>query len=84
MSNKRDLPSGNYPGWLISPFVNLHLRVYRDPVLARSFLFPIIQQLNDHGMGKPSEIFDGDLSFIARGCFTQIWSSAKGLRTRQL
>ncbi len=71
---------GTVWGWLIGPFVSAHLRVYRDPELARSFLQPLIHHLVDHGVGSISEIFDGDPPFTPRGCIAQAWSVAEMLR----
>jgi predicted glycogen debranching enzyme len=51
---------GTVWGWLIGPFVSAHLRVYRDPVLARSFLWSLIQELDAHCVGSLSEILNGD------------------------
>ena len=72
---------GTVWGWLIGPFVQAHLRVYRDPEQASSFLLPLIRHLNAHGVGSISEIFDGDPPFTPRGCFAQAWSVAEVLRT---
>ena len=71
---------GTVWGWLIGPFVSAHLRVYRDPTLARSFLSPLIQELDAHCVGSLSEIFDGDPPFTPRGCIAQAWSVAEVLR----
>ncbi len=70
--------------WLIGPFVEAHLRVYADPGAARSYLGALVQQLEDHGVGNISEIFDGDPPFTARGCIAQAWSVAELLRAWQL
>jgi glycogen debranching enzyme len=67
-------------GWLIGPFVSAHLRVYRDPALARSFLWPLIQELDAHCAGSLSEIFDGDPPHTLRGCIAQAWTVAEVLR----
>jgi predicted glycogen debranching enzyme len=67
-------------GWLIGPFVTAHLRVYGDPALARSYLWPLIRHLAGHGVGSASEIFDGDPPFTPRGCIAQAWSVAELLR----
>jgi len=40
---RRRLPPGDGVGWLIGPFVSAHLRIYRDPALARSFLAPLVR-----------------------------------------
>jgi predicted glycogen debranching enzyme len=69
--------------WLIGPFVIAHLRVYRDPAQARSYLMPLVQHLADHGVGSISEIFDGDAPFAPNGCFAQAWSVAELLRAWQ-
>jgi predicted glycogen debranching enzyme len=66
--------------WLIGHFVQAHLQVYNNPELARSFLFPMADHLQDACVGSISEIFDGDVSFIPRGCFAQAWSVAEVLR----
>lgn len=67
-------------GWLIGHFIQAHLQVYNDPELARSFLLPMANHLQDGCIGSISEIFDGDVSFIPRGCFAQAWSVAEVLR----
>ena len=74
---------GTVWGWLIGPFVQAHLRVYRDPATARSFLDPLLQHLAAHGLGSISEIFDGDTPFAPRGCIAQAWSVAEVLRAWQ-
>ena len=71
---------GTVWSWLIGPFVLAHLRAYRDPELARSFLRPLLRQLYDHGIGSISEIFDGDPPFSPHGCIAQGWAVAEVLR----
>jgi predicted glycogen debranching enzyme len=70
--------------WLIGPFVAAHLRVYRDPSRARSFLLPLLRHLGDHGLGSICEIADGEPPFTPRGCVAQAWSVSEVLRTLQL
>ena len=72
---------GTVWSWLIGPFVSAHLRVYRDPTLAASYLRPLVQHLTSHGVGSISEIFDGDPPFTPRGCIAQAWSVSELLRT---
>ena len=71
---------GTVWGWLLGPFVTAHLKVYRDPARARSFLEPMSRHLQSHGLGTMSEIFDGDPPFTPRGCIAQAWTVAEMLR----
>ena len=71
---------GTVWGWLLGPFVLAHLRVYRDPALAQSFLESVPHQMRLHGLGTIAEIFDGDPPFTPRGCIAQAWSVAELLR----
>jgi len=75
---------GTVWAWLIGPFVRAHLRVYRDPALARSFIQPLVTQLADGCVGTLGEIFDGDPPFTPRGCLAQAYSVAEVLRAWQL
>jgi glycogen debranching enzyme len=61
-----------------------HLRVYKDPALARTFLEPLLYHLREHGVGSISEIFDGDAPFTPRGCIAQAWSVAEVLRVARM
>jgi glycogen debranching enzyme len=71
---------GTVWGWLLGPFVRAHLRVWNDPAAAARYLEPMIHQLQTHGLGSASEIFDGDAPFIPRGCIAQAWTVAELLR----
>jgi predicted glycogen debranching enzyme len=71
---------GTVWGWLLGPFVTAHLKVYRDPARARSFLEPMIRQLQADGLGTLGEIFDGDPPHAPRGCIAQAWTVAEVLR----
>jgi predicted glycogen debranching enzyme len=71
---------GTVWGWLVGPFTLAHLRVYRNPALAASFLEPMAHHLKVHGVGTASEIFDGDPPFTPRGCIAQAWTVAELLR----
>ncbi|MCU0496780.1 MAG: amylo-alpha-1,6-glucosidase [Anaerolineae bacterium] len=71
---------GTVWSWLIGPFVEAHLRVHNDRVVARSFLEPLIRHLEAHGLGSISEVFDGDAPFTPRGCFAQAWGVAEVIR----
>lgn len=67
-------------GWLIGPFIQAHLKVYKDPDLARTFLTPLSQHLTAGCVGTLSEIFDGNAPFVPRGAFAQAWSVSEVLR----
>ncbi len=71
---------GTVWGWLIGPFVLAHLRVYADPMQARTLLRPMANQLYTHGIGSLSEIFDGNAPMTPRGCIAQAWTVAEVLR----
>ncbi|MDJ0703782.1 MAG: amylo-alpha-1,6-glucosidase [Leptolyngbyaceae cyanobacterium MO_188.B28] len=71
---------GTVWGWLLGPFVQAHLKVYRNPAIARSFLEPAANQLQAGCIGSLSEIFDGDVPITPRGAFAQAWTVAEVLR----
>lgn len=71
---------GTVWAWLLGPFVLAHLRVFQDPAQARTFLEPIANHLQAHGVGSISEIFEGDAPMAPRGCIAQAWSVAEVLR----
>ncbi len=75
---------GTVWAWLIGPFVQAHLRVYRDPAAARALLTPLVRHLGGAGLGSVSEVFDGDPPHTPRGCFAQAWSVAELLRAWEL
>ncbi len=70
--------------WLMGPFVEAHLKVYKDPIAARRFLAPLIHHLSSGCVGTLSEIFDGEVPFAPRGAFAQAWSVAEVLRILEL
>ena len=71
---------GTVWGWLLGPFALAHLRVYREPDVAASFLEPMLQHVQAAGLGTASEIFDGDPPFAPQGCIAQAWTVAETLR----
>ena len=74
---------GTVWGWLLGPFVQAHLQVYQDPIQARQLLEPMVNHLQDRGIGNLSEIFDGDAPHFPRGCIAQAWTVAEVLRVWQ-
>jgi len=75
---------GTVWSWLIGPFIQAHLKVYKNPDLARTFLTPFAHHLSAGCVGTISEIFDGDAPFAPRGAYAQAWSVAEVLRAWQL
>lgn len=71
---------GTVWAWLIGPYIAAHLRVYKNPELASSYLTPGLRHLRDHGLGTISEIFDGDAPFNPHGCIAQAVSVGEYLR----
>ena len=66
--------------WLLGPFIEAHLRVYKNKSQALEFLLPLQGHLYDAGVGSISEIFSGDPPFSPEGCIAQAWSVAEVLR----
>jgi predicted glycogen debranching enzyme len=75
---------GTVWAWLIGPFVDAHLRVYRDPAAACRLLAPLSDHVDAAGLGSISEILDGDAPFAPRGCIAQAWSVGEALRALTL
>jgi len=72
---------GTVWGWLIGPFVLAHLRVYKNPEMARRLLEPMGKQITTAGLGTLSVIFDEDAPFHPRGCIAQAWTVGEVLRS---
>jgi predicted glycogen debranching enzyme len=75
--------------WLVGPFVEAWLRVRGETPEARHearerFLTPILEHLNDAGLGHVSEIADADPPHTPRGCPFQAWSLAELLRLQRV
>lgn len=66
--------------WLIGPFIDAHLKVFKDPAAAMRILAPFAEHLHAAGLGTASEIMDGDPPFTPKGCIAQAWSVAEILR----
>jgi predicted glycogen debranching enzyme len=71
--------------WLLGPFVEAWVRVRGDTVAARRearrrFLDPLLQHLNQAGLGHISEIADAEPPHTPRGCPFQAWSVGEALR----
>jgi len=71
--------------WLIGPFVEAWVRVHGAtaesiPEARERFLTPILEHLNNAGLGHISEIADADPPHTPRGCPFQAWSLGEALR----
>lgn len=71
--------------WLIGPFVEAWVRAHGESDDAKRearsrFLTPIMEHLNNAGLGHISEIADGDPPHTPRGCPFQAWSLGELLR----
>lgn len=71
--------------WLTGPFVEAWVRVHGESDDAKReartrFLMPIMEHLNNAGLGHVSEIADADPPHTPRGCPFQAWSLGEALR----
>jgi predicted glycogen debranching enzyme len=71
---------GTVWAWLLGPFVLAHLRVYRDPPRALTFLQPMANYVAGWGTGTVGEIFEGDPPHAPCGAIAQAWSVGEILR----
>lgn len=64
--------------WLLGPYVRAYLRVHAgEPgayTHARRLLEPVLDHVDDAGIGTISEICDGDMPHAPKGCIAQAWS----------
>ncbi|NIA06143.1 MAG: hypothetical protein GWP14_00640 [Actinobacteria bacterium] len=74
--------------WLIGPFVEAYLKVHNFSPKARKeaqqMIQPLLEHLDQAGVGFVSEIFDGNPPHSPRGCIAQAWSVAELLRAHAL
>jgi predicted glycogen debranching enzyme len=71
--------------WLLGPFVEAWVRVRGNTSAAKRearsrFLTPLLDHLNDGGLGHVTEIADAELPHMPRGCPFQAWSLAELIR----
>jgi predicted glycogen debranching enzyme len=71
--------------WLLGPFVEAWVRLRGGSNQAKRqgrqrFLGPLLQQLDQAGLGHVSEIADAEAPHFPRGCPFQAWSLAEALR----
>jgi len=70
--------------WLIGPYVSAYLRVYGRSASAaaksKAAIAPLLDFLQDEGMGQLPEVFDADPPHRPGGCTAQAWSVAEIVR----
>ena len=72
---------GTIWAWLIGPFIDAWLKVYpEDRAGAHELLRGFIPNMNAHGIGSISEVFDAEQPWTPHGCIAQAWSVAEVLR----
>jgi predicted glycogen debranching enzyme len=70
--------------WLIGPYVDVHLSLYKDREAILAILQPLVGHLWDACLGTISEIAEPEPPFTPVGCYAQAWSVAEVLRSWQL
>jgi predicted glycogen debranching enzyme len=75
--------------WLMGPFVEAWLRVRGDTPAARAtardrFLGPLLEHLDEAGLGHVSELADGAPPHRPGGCPFQAWSLGELIRIRKM
>src|SRR6516164_1513092 len=71
--------------WLIGPFVEAWLRIRKGAPEAKAearerFLGPLMEHMNNAGIGHISEIADAEPPHTPRGCPFQAWSTGEYIR----
>ncbi len=70
--------------WLLGAFAESHYKVYGDAKQSLMLFDGLIPHLFEAGIGTISEIFDAEPPFMPNGCYSQAWSVATVLQTREL
>lgn len=72
--------------WLLGPYGEGVLKVYGKSKLehVRKRIWGFEEEMNKHGIGSISEIYDGDPPHNARGAISQAWSVGEILRIMDL
>ncbi|MHB8997712.1 MAG: amylo-alpha-1,6-glucosidase [Armatimonadota bacterium] len=70
--------------WLLGPYLTTYFEVMgvneETRRHVRALLQPLVDHLDDAGLGSISEIFDADEPFAPHGCIAQAWSVGEVLR----
>lgn len=68
--------------WLIGPYIDVHLHIFRDSAALKPLLATLVQHLWDACVGTISEVAEPEAPFAPAGCIAQAWSVAELLRVR--
>jgi predicted glycogen debranching enzyme len=75
---------GTVWAWLIGPFVSAYRNAFgrtkSTESVALNMISPLLDHVNEAGLGHVSEVFDGAPPHRPGGCFAQAWSVAELLR----
>jgi predicted glycogen debranching enzyme len=75
---------GTVWGWLIGPYCDAYFKINgtgkTQKKEVRQLIQPLLDHLEDAGLGHVSEVFDGSAPHHPGGCFAQAWSVAELLR----
>ena len=78
--------NGSAHPWLIGFYIEANLKLYGDAYIpdAESILADFEEELNDHGVGCISAIYDGNPPFQSRGCISKAKNVSEILRAQWL
>ena len=78
--------NGSAHPWLIGFYIEANLKLYGDAYIpdAESILADFEEELNDHGVGCISAIYDGNPPFQSRGCISKAKNISEILRAQWL
>jgi len=75
---------GTVWAWLIGPFIESYLKIYKDKEAAYLLIEPLLDQLDKTMVNNIAEIFEGSFPHRDRGAPAQAWSVAELLRALNL
>jgi predicted glycogen debranching enzyme len=72
--------------WLLEHFCEAYLQIHKQTGLSlvKKLYYGFEEEMNTHGIGSISEIYDGDPPHEGKGTISQAWSVAALLRIRRM
>jgi predicted glycogen debranching enzyme len=72
--------------WLLEHFCEAYLQIHKQSGLSlvKKLYYGFEEEMNTHGIGSISEIYDGDPPHVGKGTISQAWSVAALLRIRRM